>query len=1083
MRATGEHTAAIPIPAPPPPPPPQAVVGAVMDDAEKERRRRRRAPRRTKQGAGPVVAQQEGESAGAGPRSCRSMPPMHVGAPVDGEAEEAAAGTSRSCPLLPTPRGPVEAPPVAGMGRGAASGRRFFQSHWPEQAVEGAIKGGNAFMGKFRVNAHNRNEASIASLDSLLAYCTIEGIPVDVLITGVAQNRAIEGDLVAIAIEPVVYWTRMKGPNITCNPAIGEGSAVREVSETNGNRDGKKGQTDASCRFGNCSNGQPVSDRMHYRHKNSGFSQAVKCENGHATVSDSEDLGEGKTVASRALHRICSMVYSNPSRRPTGKVLSIIKNSPRRDTVVGFLGPFSELPDSEQQKNQMSMQVSKRMNHRASSYSSGLILLMPTDPKFPCMVVSASTLPDSVRKQLEEGDTAKELVAARISEWNEESLYPCAHVIKFLGKGGQVKTHMDAILFENAISDAEFSPKSMACLPDISWKIPQEELEGRKDLRNVLAFTIDPPTASDLDDAISIEMLSGGIVRIGVHIADVSYFVHPETALDAEAQIRSTSVYTLRHKISMLPSRLSEDLVSLNPGADRLTFSIIWDIDPHGNIVNRWIGRSVIFSCCKLSYDLVHDLVCSDGTKSRSASSIQVHGKFELEDVIKSLRCLYEISKNLKEIRFKGGALSLETAKLMILFDEGGAPCDSCRYERNDACFIVEELMLLANMSAAEVISNAFPSCALLRRHPEPNLRKSKEFEAFCARNGFELDGSSSGQLHLSLPRMKDKLKDDPVLFDILMFYASKQMQSAEYFCTGDLISRRDDWAHYALSIPLYTHFTSPLRRYPDIIVHRTLNAVIEAEMMYLKHKRSLFGQNGFNIASSEMIHGCFTGLQFSKDAAESKEGIEALSAAAKKFKVPSSDNLGEVAEHCNERKWASRRAKEAGQKLYMWALIKRKEVLVTNARVLGLGPKFMSVYVPKLAMERRIHYDEVEGLSIEWLEATGTLVLDACRNRPPQRRGNQVKYRAFEEVAMIINPSESFLSEEDEESRAAEAGWDTAKSVLMSDEAVKAQVAPAVLPLVIQYLSEIPVVLHAVGGEDSAVDIGVRLYMSSYFK
>uniref|UniRef100_A0A0E0K5D5 RNB domain-containing protein n=1 Tax=Oryza punctata TaxID=4537 RepID=A0A0E0K5D5_ORYPU len=956
MRATGEHTAAVPIPAPPP------LPGAVTEDAaEKERRRRRRAPRRTKQAA----AQQE-ESAAAGPRSCRSMPPMHVGAALDAEAEEEAAGTSRSCPLLPTPS-PVEALPVAGMGRGAA-GRRFFQSHWPEQAVEEAIK----------------------------AYCTIEGIPVDVLIAGVAQNRAIEGDLVAITLEPVAYWTRMKGPNVACNPAIGEGSAVHEVGETNGNHDGKKGQTDANCRFGNCSNGQPVSDRTHYRHKNSGFSKAVKCENGHATVPENceKDSSEGKSEASRALHRICSMVYSNPSRRPTGKVLAIIKKSPRRDTVVGFLAPFAVCPDSEQQKNQMSM-LSKRMNHRASSYFSGLILLLPTDSKFPHMVVKSSTLPDSVRNHLEE----------------------------------------------------------------------------------------DPPTATDLDDAISIEMLSGGIVRIGVHIADVSYFVHPETALDAEAQIRSTSVYTLRRRISMLPSRLSEDLVSLNPGVDRLTFSIIWDIDPHGNIINRWIGRTVISSCCKLSYDLVQDLICSDGTKFRSAASLQVHGIFEQDDVIKSLRCLYEISKNLKEIRFKGGALSLETAKLMIQFDEGGAPCDSYRYERNDACFIVEELMLLANMSAAEVISNAFPNCALLRRHPEPNLRKSREFEAFCARNGFELNGSSSGQLHLSLSRMKEKLKDDPVLFDILMFYASKQMQSAEYFCTADLISKRDDWAHFALSVPLYTHFTSPLRRYPDIIVHRTLNAVIEAEKMYVKHRRTLAGQNGFNTTSCEMMHGFFTGLQFSKVAAESKEGSEALSAAAKKFKVPSSDNLGEVAEHCNERKWASRRAEDAGQKLYMWALIKRKEVLVANARVLGLGPKFMSVYVPKLAMERRIHYDEVEGLSIEWLEATGTLVLDSCRNRPPQRRGSQVKYRAFEEVAMMVNPSESMFSEEDEESGATEAGCDTAKSVLLSDEAVKAQVAPAVLPLVIQYLSEIPVVLHAIGGEDSAVDIGVRLYMSSYFK
>ncbi|WVZ73613.1 hypothetical protein U9M48_021899 [Paspalum notatum var. saurae] len=1063
MRTIGEHTAAVPVPIPAPPPPPPAAA----EEAEKERRKNRRRPSRRSRQAGAAAPVTAAPQDAAGPRSVRSMPPMHVGdAPrADAEAEASTAGTSQSqsCPLLPSPS-PAEAllPRVGGL----ALGRCYFQPHWPEQAVEDAVKRGHAFVGKFR------------------AYCTIDGIPVDILITGLAQNRAVEGDLVAITLDPVVHWTRMKGPNIACNPAIAGDSVVREVGEINGNHSWKKRQEDAGCRFENCSNGIPVLDRMHLHHKNSGFSQAVKCENGNATVPESNerDLNDGKSEAARALQRICAMLRSQPNRRPTGKVLSVIKKSPRRDAIVGFLASFSESLDGEQQKNQMGV---KRMSNRTHSVVTGLINLLPTDPKYPRMVVCANTLPDSVERSLRECDSTfeKQLVAARIDEWNEESLYPYAHVARFLGKGGHVKTHMDAILFENAISDAEFPPESLACLPDNYWKIPQKELEARKDLRKVLTFTIDPPTASDLDDAISIDMLSGGTVRVGVHIADVSYFVHPETALDAEAQSRSTSVYTLRRKISMLPSRLSEELVSLIPGVDRLAFSIIWDIDPHGNIISRWIGRSVIFSCCKLSYDSVQDLICSDTSQSRSAvSSLQVHGIFERDEVIKSLRGLYEVSKKLKEIRFKGGALYLDTAKLMILFDEDGAPCESHRYVRNDACFIVEELMLLANMSAAEVISNAFPDCALLRRHPEPNLRKFREFEAFCAKNGFELDASSSGQLNLSLSRIKEKLQDDPVLFDILMFYASKQMQSAEYFCTGDLISKKNDWAHYALSVPLYTHFTSPLRRYPDIIVHRTLTAVIEAEQMYMKQKKSSTGRNGVR-ASCELMDRCFTGLQFSKDAAESEEGKKALAIAAKKFKVPSSENLREVAEHCNERKWAGRRAEEAGQKLYMWALIKNKEIVVCNARVLGLGPKFMSVYVPKLAMERRIYYDEVEGLSVEWLEATGTLVLDACRNMPAQRRGTQMKCRPIEEVAMVVNPSEWMLSEEEEESGAAEAGGFTAKSVLLSGDAVKVQAAPAVLPLVIHYLSDIPVVLHATGGENCAVDIGVRLYMASYFK
>lgn len=964
-----------------------------------------------------------------------------------------------------------------GTAPGGAPRRLFFQPHWADHVVEDALKRGTVFTGKLRVNAHNRNEA----------YCTIDGIPVDILITGTAQNRAIEGDIVAITVDPVVYWTRMKGQNIASNPAPGGVSVSREVSETNGNHDLKKGQADASCRFEKCSNGQPVPDRMHNHHKNSGFSQAVMCENGHAIVPENhEGLDEGNTESARALQRICSVICSHPSRRPTGKVVSVIKKSPRRGAVVGFLAPFSEFPDGEQ-RNQMNMQGSKRMNHIASSSLTGLVHLLPTDPKFPQMIVSVSTLPDSIRQRLKEGDIGieKELVGAQIHDWNEESPYPWARVLQLFGKGGQVETHMDAILFENEICSTQFLSKSMACLPDMSWKIPQEELAARKDLRNVLTFTIDPPTASDLDDAISIETLSGGIVRIGVHIADVSYFVHPETALDAEAQTRSTSVYTLRRKVSMLPSRLSEELVSLNPGVDRLAFSVIWDIDPRGSIVNRWIGRTIIFSCCKLSYDLVQDLISSDANQFRSAAaSLQVHGMLKQEDIIKSLRCLYEISKNLKDIRFKAGALSLDTSKPMILFDEDGAPCDSYRYKRNDACFIVEELMLLANMAAAEVISNAFPDCALLRRHPEPNPRKLREFEAFCAKNGFELDSSSSGQLHLSICRIKEELQDDPVMFDILMFYASKQMQSAEYFCTGDVISK-DDWAHYALSVPLYTHFTSPLRRYPDIIVHRTLSAVLEAEQMYLKQREISTGRNGVKTKSCETVDRCFTGLQFSKDAAETKEGREALSAAAKKFMVPNSDCLGGAAEYCNERKWASRRAEEAGQKLYMWALLKRNETMVSNARVLGVGPRFMSVYVPKLSMERRIYYDEVEGLSTEWLEATGTLVLDACRNKPAQRRGSQFKCsRAIEEVAVVVNPSELMLSEDKDEPGAIEAGGPAAAdSVLLSDDAVKADVVPAALPLVIRYLSDIPVVLHAIGGEDSPVDIGVRLYISSYFK
>jgi DIS3-like exonuclease 2 len=381
----------------------------------------------------------------------------------------------------------------------------------------------------------------------------------------------------------------------------------------------------------------------------------------------------------------------------------------------------------------------------------------------------------------------------------------------------------------------------------------------------------------------------------------------------------------LRRKIPMLPPLLSENLGSLNPGVDRLAFSIFWDFNSSGNVVDRWIDRTVIQSCCKLSYEhaqgIVDGMIDTETCNTFGDSLPQLHGHFEWADVIGSVVCLHEISKTLREKRFDNGALRLESSKIVFLFDEYGIPYDSSLCERKDSNFIVEEFMLLANFTAAEIISRAFPDSALLRRHPEPNMRKLREFEAFCCKHGLELD-TSSGNFQQSLERIKEKLKDDPELFNILINYASRPMQLATYFCSGDLKDNMNDWGHYALAVPLYTHFTSPLRRYPDIVVHRTLAAAIEAEQLYMMDRRmSLKARPG------EEGTRCFTGICFCKDVAESAEGKEALSAAALKHRIPCPELLSHVAAYCNERKLASRHVKDACDKLYMWVSVKRKEV------------------------------------------------------------------------------------------------------------------------------------------------------------
>ncbi|XP_015934710.1 DIS3-like exonuclease 2 [Arachis duranensis] len=966
--------------------------------------------------------------------------------------------------------------------------RCYFSPHWPMEAVEMALEKGDVFKASFRVNAHNRLEA----------YCKVDGLPTDVLISGIpAQNRAVEGDIVAITMDSFSSWTKMKGSNRTCNnyATPEDCSLLTEADDVAGNIYKGKGELDkdkdtnydsADCRNRPSQNQEDTevypnpNDSCHfpekkYAYEDSGSLGPVSHLDPVRPANDSFDGQNNAAFESlnmsscskqieviSAVQKMCSLVNAFPSKRPTARVVAIIEKSPRRERIVGQLNVKQWISvkgvsrkDAKKNKNLVS--------------DNEYIQLTPIDPKFPKMMLFVRDLPEHIKKRLQSGDvtTEMDLIAAQLYDWGEESLFPRAHILHVFGKGSKVQTHLDAILFQNTICESEFSPEAMTCLPCFPWEVPEKELQSRLDLRNLCIFTIDPSTATDLDDALSIEKLPNGNCRVGVHIADVSYFVLPGTVLDDEAQFRSTTVYMLQKKIPMLPALFSDNIGSLNPGVDRVAVSMLLDINPAGDVVNRWIGRSVIQSCCKLSYELAQNII--DGAVDFESSNIigesypKVHGQFGWPDIITSVKSLCEISNVLKQKRFNDGALRLENPKVAFLFDEYGLPYDLILSERKESNFLVEEFMLLANTTAAEVICRVYPDNALLRRHPEPNMRKLRDFVAFCQKHGLKLDTSSSGQFHRSLELIKEKLKDDSVLFDILISYATRPMQLACYFCSGQLKERKHEWGHYALAVPFYTHFTSPLRRYPDIVVHRTLLAALEAEELYLKHRKALL------VNKEEELQRCFTGIIFDKNAAESVEGREALSAAASKHGVPSTEILADVAAYCNERKLASRNVKDACDKLYMWHFLK-KEILLSEARVLGLGPRFMSIYIQKLAIEQRIYYDEVEGLSVEWLEATSSVVLSMSAHRRAFRRGSHNKWRAFEEVAFVVDPYDL---------KVALDGSDGCEN---RDPNSRTEIDPAVFPLTVHLLSTIPVVLHAVGGDDGPLEIGVRLYMSSYY-
>lgn len=748
----------------------------------------------------------------------------------------------------------------------------------------------------------------------------------------------MDGDIVAVKVDPLPLWTKMKGSTASSNNSapVEDSNLLPECNEVVNNSCKGKSKVDEDYEYAN--EGTSLLPQKELQsERDTSLDEPVRSvslvpssyehmDGCHLSAIGASHVGSssGMINVTNAIGTICDMISSFPLKRPTGRVVALIEKSPRRKAVVGFLNVKQWISHRE-----ISRRDAKKNRSTLASTDHEYIQLTPTDPRLPKMMVLVRSLPDCIKKRLENGDATleMELVAAKIDIWTEESSLPQASVSHTFGRGGELEPQLGAILFENSISSSDFSPELFACLPHLPWEVPLEELQSRRDLRNLCIFTIDPSTGTDLDDALSVGRLSNGVFRVGIHVADVSYFVLPDTELDKEAKIRSTSVYMLQKKLPMLPPLLSENIGSLNAGVDRLAFSMFFYINLAGDVLDRWIGRTVIRSCCKLSYEHAQEIidVSIDAGSLFSGNSPKLHGHFEWVDVVNSVKDLHELSKTLRDRRFSDGALSLESFKIGFLFDEDGNPSDSILSEQKASNLLVEEFMLLANRTAAEVISRAFPENALLRRHPEPNMRKLREFEAFCYKHGLELDTSSSGQFHLSLRRIREKLKDDSTLFDILMNYASRPMQLATYFCTGDLKDNENDWGHYTLAVPLYTHFTSPLRRYPDIVVHRTLAAVIEAEELYLKHQTALNKSH----RGQEVSRKCFTGMNFAKDSAESREGREALSAAALKLRVPSTELLAEVAAHCNDRKLASRRVKDACDKLYMWALLKRKEVFL----------------------------------------------------------------------------------------------------------------------------------------------------------
>jgi len=420
-----------------------------------------------------------------------------------------------------------------------------------------------------------------------------------------------------------------------------------------------------------------------------------------------------------------------------------------------------------------------------------------TDKPMPDIYIPLSRLNGAVN-----GDR----VIVRIVEW-EKNRKPQGEVVQVMDKEDENDKAMKEILLENGfpIFFPENVMEESERLPDI---IAAAEINIRKDIRDILTFTIDPVDARDFDDAISIRTLNNGHLEIGVHIADVSHYVEPETALDKEAYTRATSVYLPDRVNPMLPERISNELCSLRPHEDKLTFSTIFQMTPKGEVKHYWIGKTVIHSDHRFTYEEVQEII------------EQKEGIYQ-----KEIEVLNDIAQRLRKQRFRKGAINFSSTEVRFKLDEKGKPIGIMVKESKEAHQLVEEFMLLANRTVAENVGrikvNKKPLPFPYRVHDTPDKEKLLPFIEFAKKYGHTFDLKSPEAIASSFNQMLQDVQGRPEQH-VLEQLGIRTMAKAIY--------TTENIGHYGLGFEYYCHFTSPIRRYPDVLVHRILHEVLQGK-------------------------------------------------------------------------------------------------------------------------------------------------------------------------------------------------------------------------------------------------------------
>lgn len=435
---------------------------------------------------------------------------------------------------------------------------------------------------------------------------------------------------------------------------------------------------------------------------------------------------------------------------------------------------------------------------------------------FAFLVTEDKTLANDIfipKEKLKGGKTGDKAVV-RITEWPEEAKNPLGEVVDILGEAGNNDAEMNAILAEFDLP-YKYPENVEKAANKISEVITEEEIGKREDFRQITTFTIDPKDAKDFDDALSAQKLEDGTWEVGVHIADVTHYVKSESLIDREAYSRATSVYLVDRTIPMLPERLCNQICSLRPNEEKLCFSVIFKLNSNAKVLQSRIARTVIKSNRRFTYE--------------EAQNIIETGEGDYKEEILALN---ELAKKLREKRFKAGAIAFDRYEVKFDIDETGKPLGTYVKVSKEANKLIEEFMLLANQTVAEFIGktkNKTKKTFVYRIHEQPDPERLRDFSSFISRFGYKMrtEGSKT-DISKNINKLLDSVQGKPEE-NLIETLAIRSMQKARY--------TTDNIGHYGLAMDYYTHFTSPIRRYPDMMVHRLLERYQAGGRSVIKNK------------------------------------------------------------------------------------------------------------------------------------------------------------------------------------------------------------------------------------------------------